>query len=79
VVILTAFNIILTAVNITLISRVPRKLPMKYETKRYKPAYTKKKSPESSPKFRARAPSSTELYEREVFGDKDKNRIHGDS
>jgi len=49
----------------------------KYQVKNYRSH--QKKSTSHNPKFRARAPSSTELYEREVFGDKDKNRIYGDN
>ena len=63
---LTTFNVVL------FLRRKPQQV--KYDLKRYStPRHHK--TGKSAPKFRARAPSNTELYEREVFGDK-KDQIH---
>jgi hypothetical protein len=70
--VLTALNTILTIVYFYLFLRkkpTPQKLVYKQ-----KPLYMPtKKQQASKPRFRARAPSNTELYEREVFGDKKKD------
>ncbi len=69
---LTALNTILTIVYFCIFfkkDRAPQKLVYKQ-----KPLYMpQKKQQASKPRFRARAMSNTELYEREVFGDKKKD------